>query len=38
MEKSRFRNRAGNNSVEVTVKGPNTSAMKDTVNRVENDD
>ncbi|MGX0858098.1 hydrophobic/amphiphilic exporter-1 (mainly G- bacteria), HAE1 family [Staphylococcus epidermidis] len=26
---------AGNNSVEVTVKGPNTSAMKDTVNRVE---
>ena len=25
---------AGNN-VEVTVKGPNTSAMKDTVNRVE---
>lgn len=26
---------AGNNSVEVTVKGPNTSAMKNTVNRVE---
>ncbi|MDO2945137.1 efflux RND transporter permease subunit [Staphylococcus epidermidis] len=26
---------AGNNSVELTVKGPNTSAMKDTVNRVE---
>ncbi|MCG2326441.1 efflux RND transporter permease subunit [Staphylococcus epidermidis] len=26
---------AGNNSVEVTVKGPNTSAMKDTVNHVE---
>ncbi|MCO6305459.1 efflux RND transporter permease subunit [Staphylococcus epidermidis] len=26
---------AGNNSVEVTAKGPNTSAMKDTVNRVE---
>ena len=26
---------AGNNSVEVTVNGPNTSAMKDTVNRVE---
>ena len=26
---------AGNNSVEVTVKGPNTSTMKDTVNRVE---
>lgn len=26
---------AGNNSVEVTVKGPNTSAMKDTVNRLE---
>ena len=35
LEKSGFRNCAGNDSIEVTVKGPSPEAIKDTVENIE---
>ena len=38
MEKSRPRYRSGNDSVEVTVKGPSTDDIKGTVEKLRNDE